>query len=225
MFTSVPSIVLLAVVGAYLLGSIPFGLLVAKVCGVDIRTVGSRNIGATNVSRTLGRPWGMLVFFLDVLKGLLPTLIAGLALAEAGGESGISQAWRNICVLAVGITAVLGHNYPVFLGFRGGKGVATTLGIALGVYPELTCAALAAFGVWVVVTLISRYVSVGSMCAAVAFPLVLVLVFGRQEGFLANSWPLVVCSSLLAVMIIYRHRKNILRLREGTEQKIGKPGK
>ncbi len=219
-----PITVILLALGAYLLGSVPFGLLLGKARGVDLRTVGSKNIGATNVSRTLGRPWGILAFFLDMLKGLAPTLAAGLSLAAGPAESGISEATRNLFTLLVGVAAVLGHNYSVFLRFTGGKGVATSLGVALGVYPDLTCAALVAFGVWVVVTLASRYVSLGSICAAVAFPVALVLMSGRDEGFLTNDWPLLVCSSLLAVMIIYRHRKNIRRLSNGTEPKIGKKG-
>ncbi len=224
MSVQVLTTVILLALGAYLLGSVPFGLLLGKARGVDLRAVGSKNIGATNVSRTLGRPWGVLAFFLDVLKGLAPTLAAGLSLAAGPAEPGMSEATRNLFILLVGVAAVLGHNYSVFLRFVGGKGVATSLGVALGVYPDLTCAALAAFGVWVVVTLASRYVSLGSICAAVAFPAALVLIAGRQEGFLTNDWPLLVCSSLLAVMIIYRHRKNIRRLSNGTEPKIGKKG-
>jgi len=214
--------VILLALGAYLLGSVPFGLLVGRARGVDIRTVGSKNIGATNVGRTLGRSWGVLVFLADVLKGLVPTLSAGVILVAGGDEPHRSEAARNLCVLGVGVAAVLGHNYSVFLRFRGGKGVATSMGMALGVFPNLTCAALVAFGVWAVVTLTSRYVSLGSLCAAVTFPLALVLLFGRQGDFWANEWPLVACSSLLAIMIIYRHRGNILRLCRGTEQKIGK---
>lgn len=212
--------VLLAL-AAYLLGSVPVGLLVGRARGVDIRTVGSKNIGATNVGRTLGRPWGMLVFAADVLKGLVPTLSAGAILAAGEAESSMTEVAWNLWVLGVGVAAVLGHNYSVFLRFSGGKGVATSLGVALGVYPDLTCAALVALGVWATVTLVSRYVSLGSLCAAVAFPLSLVLLFGHQQDFWVKDWPLFACSSLLAVMIFYRHRGNILRLFRGTEQKIG----
>ncbi|MFH0983007.1 MAG: glycerol-3-phosphate 1-O-acyltransferase PlsY [Planctomycetota bacterium] len=213
--------VVLSALGAYLLGSVPFGLLAGKARGVDIRTVGSCNIGATNVGRTLGRSWGVLVFLLDVLKGLLPTLAAGFILA-AGRGKGMSEATRNLGVLLVGISAVLGHTYSVFLGFRGGKGVATTLGVALGVYPDLTYPALAAFAVWLVVTLTSRYVSLGSVCAAVAFPAALILISRGQAGFLARDWPLVLGSVLLAALIVYRHRANLSRLLNGTEHRIGK---
>ncbi len=217
-----PAVLLLFALGAYLLGSIPFGFLIGRARGVDIRTVGSRNIGATNVGRVLGRPWGVLAFLLDLLKGLAPTLAAGFFLSPILSASGWSEAARHLSVLAVGLMAVLGHIYPIYLRFQGGKGVATTLGVALGVYPDLTYPALAAFGVWVVVTLISRYVSLGSICAAGAFPLILVFVSGRREGFLADDWPLMACSMLLATMIIYRHRMNIRRLSNGTEVKIGK---
>lgn len=207
---------------AYVLGSIPFGWLAGKLHGVDIRSVGSGNIGATNVSRNLGRPWGVLVFLLDTLKGLGPTLAASMVLSGPPARADLSQTGHNLCLLAVGISAVLGHNYSVFLRFRGGKGVATTLGVALGVYPALTYAALAALAVWLAVTLTSRYVALGSICAAVAFPFALILISGWQEGFLKNDWPLLVFSSLLAGLVIHRHRANILRLATGTEGKIGK---
>jgi acyl phosphate:glycerol-3-phosphate acyltransferase len=213
--------VLPLIVGAYLLGSVPFGLLIGKARGVDIRTLGSKNIGATNVGRVCGRPWGVLAFALDLLKGLGPTLTAAMALANPTAAAPVAPATRSLCVLGVGMAAVLGHMFPVYLRFRGGKGVATTLGIALGVYPELTWAALAAFGVWVVVTFASRYVSLGSICAAVAFPLALVVSRARNQASLADDWPLVLCTTLLALMIIYRHRTNIKRLFNGTEQRIG----
>jgi glycerol-3-phosphate acyltransferase PlsY len=207
--------------GGYLLGSVPFGLLVGKARGVDVRLAGSRNIGATNVGRVVGRPWGALVFVLDLLKGLLPTVTTGVVLAAGQDEPG--GAARGLFMLLVGLAAVLGHNYPVYLRFRGGKGVTTSLGAALGVYPYLTCAALVALGVWTLVTLVSRYVSLGSICGAIALPIALVLIVLRAEGSLASQWPLVICSVLLAAMVIRRHRGNISRLLNGTETRIGEP--
>ncbi|MCP4593257.1 MAG: glycerol-3-phosphate 1-O-acyltransferase PlsY [bacterium] len=214
--------VALPALGAYLLGSVPVGLLVARAQGVDIRAVGSGNIGATNVGRTLGRSWGVLVFLLDVLKGLGPTLLAALLLGGRWEAAGLSEATGYLCTLGVGVSAVLGHNYSVFLGFTGGKGVSATLGVALGVFPDLTFAALIAFGVWIVVVLVSRYVSLGSICGAVVFPVVLVVRSGQHDEFLADQWPLLACSVLLAGMIVYRHRSNLVRLFNGTEQKMGK---
>jgi acyl-phosphate glycerol 3-phosphate acyltransferase len=141
------------IVGCYLVGGIPFGFLVGRLHGLDIRKAGSGNIGATNVGRLLGRKWGILVFVLDVCKGLLPTLGLGQFLPGAEGLAGWSPAVVNTAWLAGGVACILGHNFPIYLRFRGGKGVATSLGVVLGVYPYLTVSGLCAFGVWVVVTL------------------------------------------------------------------------
>jgi len=212
----------LTAVGCYLVGAIPFGYLVGRAHGVDVRSAGSGNIGATNVGRLLGRRWGIAVFILDVAKGLAPTIAAGAILAEQLRLGLVSPVATNVLWLISGVCCILGHNYPVFLGFRGGKGVATSLGVVLGVYPYLTVAGAFAFGIWLIVTLVSRYVSLGSICAAAALPLLVcgcTLYRGRAE-FMANI-PLVVFSMLLSALVIYRHRANLSRLRAGTENQIG----
>lgn len=215
-------IVPMLVTAAYLIGGIPFGVVVGRMCGVDVRKQGSGNIGATNVGRVLGRKLGGLVFALDVLKGLLPTLAAGTILAGAAAAEHWSDASRYLCWLAVGVASVIGHNYPVYLRFRGGKGVATSLGATLGVYPDLTYPALIALGVWVVVVAISRYVSLGSICAGIALPLSFAgLSAYRGRSVLSEGWPLLLFALLVATMVIVRHRSNVRRLLAGTEPKMG----
>ena len=157
----------LAIIGAYLLGSIPFGLLIARAHGKDLRSVGSGNIGATNVSRALGRKWAYACFLLDVLKGLIPTLAAMLL---AGPEVSGSYSERLVMLwlwLAVGCAAVVGHVFPVYVRFKGGKGVATRFGVALGIWPYFTICAAVAIAVWVAVVLMWRYVSLASITASV----------------------------------------------------------
>jgi glycerol-3-phosphate acyltransferase PlsY len=212
-----------AVVAAYLCGAIPFGLLIGWVRGVDIRTKGSGNIGATNVGRVLGRPYGLAAFGLDLLKGFVPVLVAGRWLAgRAGG--GPLTAGDFVVWMAVAAACIVGHVFPVYLRFKGGKGVATSLGVLLGIWPYFTLPGLVAFGLWIVVTGLTRYVSVGSIVAAVAFPVLFTaavhLVRGRW-GSVQHLWPLYAFSVILAALVIYRHRSNIKRLLAGTESKIG----
>ena len=157
----------LAIIAAYLLGSIPFGLLIAKAHGKDLRSIGSGNIGATNVSRALGRKWAYFCFVLDVLKGLIP-MLATMLIAE---PDSVLKLWLW---LAVGCAAIVGHIFPIYLKFKGGKGVATSFGVALGLWPYYTICVLLAFGVWVVVVLIWRYVSLASIAASVTFILALI---------------------------------------------------
>ena len=205
---------------AYVIGATPFGPIIARFHGVNLRKHGSGNVGATNVGRTLGRRWGMLCFGLDVLKGLLPVLLArllGPAVADGDAPSLVSQcAW-----LAVGFGAILGHVMSFWLGFKGGKGVATSLGVVLGTFPYFTLAGVGALGIWVVVVLITRYVSLASIIAVVAF----VLMFAGINWFALgltpkDLWPLGSFASAMAMLIIYLHRGNIKRLLAGTESKI-----
>lgn len=202
---------------AYVIGATPFGVILARARGVDLRRVGSGNVGATNVARVLGRKWGFLCFALDVLKGLLPVALAGALLRPAAGQ--IPSPADQAAWLAVGLGAVLGHVFSFYLGFRGGKGVATALGVVLGMYPYFTGAGLVALGLWVAVTLISRYVSVGSIVAAVAF---VPLFAAFNHGELGQLWPLVIFAAAVAALIVVRHRGNIRRLLKGTESKIGR---
>ena len=185
------------VIAAYLLGSIPTGLLLARAFGVDIRSAGSGNIGATNVYRTLGRKVGVMTLVGDCLKGLVPVLAAKCF--------GFSGGW----IAMVGLAAFLGHVYTVFLGFKGGKGVATALGVFIGVSPPAVLAALVIFSLvlwkW-------RYVSLASITAAAAMPVLIAL--AGQESFI------ILMSLVIAAIVIFKHRGNIERLKAGTENKF-----
>lgn len=206
------------ILGAYLLGSVPFGLLVARLHGVDLRKVGSGNIGATNVIRALGRKWGIFCFVLDVLKGFVPMILVPLL----GLSSNDPTARQLIGWLAVGTTAILGHIFPLYLRFKGGKGVATSLGVVLGLWPYLTLCGLAAFGIWLITVKIWRYVSLASILAAGAFPILLliaILIF--KNWTFGTLWPLFLVAVPMPLLVILRHRANIQRLIAGTESKIG----
>jgi len=214
--------ILLAALG-YLCGAIPFGLLVGRLKGVDVRTRGSCNIGATNVGRVLGRPYGLLVFFLDGLKGFLLVTLARFVLLDR--ESGTANGYLAYLLwVLVAVACVLGHMFPVYLKFKGGKGVATSLGVGLGIYPYYTLAGLLAFALWGIVLAASRYVSVSSIVAVAAFPVffgALARLNRDQWGPFADLWPLHLFGVVIAVLVVYRHRANISRLLAGTENRIG----
>jgi len=194
---------------AYLLGSVPFGFLVARARGIDIRQVGSGNIGATNVFRCVSKPLGVLTFLLDMAKGVAGArVIPWLAAYWFGGETGNMPFW-----VACGFLTVAGHNWPVFLGFRGGKGVATSAGLLLGLAPAGCGVALAT---WAVVFVTTRYVSVASITAAAALGVVAWLPFCRQE----SGWWFPLMLNVLAALAIGRHRGNIRRLLNGTESRF-----
>jgi acyl phosphate:glycerol-3-phosphate acyltransferase len=184
-------------IAAYLLGSIPTGLLLAKAFGVDIRSTGSGNIGATNVYRTLGRSVGVMTLIGDCLKGLLPVLLAKYLHMP------------DVWLAAVGLAAFLGHVYTVFLGFKGGKGVATALGVFLGVSPLAVGGALIVF---VAVVWWSRYISLGSILAAAVMPILV--------GLLDRRPPLVLMTVIVASLVVWKHKENIKRLRDGTENRF-----
>jgi acyl phosphate:glycerol-3-phosphate acyltransferase len=186
------------IVLAYLLGSLSFGLLIARMYGgADLRRRGSGNIGATNVARTLGKTAGILTLLGDGAKGLVAVLLA--------------QAWGQASILpaVVACVAVLGHMFPLYYGFRGGKGMATALGVLL---PTLPLPLLGGVLVWLVVVTIWRYVSVGSILAALVVPLLAVL------G--SYPWSLVLAAVLIALLVLYKHRDNVHRLRQGSEAKF-----
>jgi glycerol-3-phosphate acyltransferase PlsY len=197
------------VVIAYLLGSIPTGFLVAKARGVDIRTVGSGNIGATNVFRILGKPAGVFVLLADAAKGWLATfvvakLVAGWFFPDAGP---LSREWFAICA---GLAAILGHNYTCWLHFKGGKGIATSAGVLVAlVWGPL----LIILGVWIVVFALTRYVSLASISASFALPF--------ATWWVDGSTNLIVVTAVLAALAIYKHKANIQRLIKGTESRIG----
>ena len=204
---------------AYLLGSVPFGLLIGKSRGVDVRTAGSKNIGATNVGRLLGRQFFFLVFVLDMLKSFVPMLIASMIvrqIPEAQRDRTIYLLW-----LLVGFAAVLGHMFSVFLKFHGGKGVATSAGLMLGLIPYYALPGLLAIVVFIMVFFPTRYISLGSISAACAFP-ILYLVVGKLQRWptLGAQLPLAVFAFLIAMLIVWKHRSNISRLLAGTENKI-----
>jgi len=204
-----------AIIAAYLLGSVPFAFLIARAHGKDLRAIGSGNIGATNLARAVGRKWGYLCFALDVLKGLAPVALAGAVLGVQDSPVHLSL-W-----LLVGIAAILGHVFPVYLGFKGGKGVATSFGVALGLWPYFTLCALIALAVWVAVVLIWHYVSLASICAAVAFPFALVLgILALPNWHAPDLWPLLVAALAIPLLVIVRHRENLRRLAAGTETKV-----
>jgi glycerol-3-phosphate acyltransferase PlsY len=194
---------------AYLAGSLPTGFLVARAMRVDITRVGSGNIGATNVFRVLGKGPGALVLTVDLLKGALAVSFApALAVALAPANSLALPA-----VAALG--AVLGHNYTCWLGFKGGKGVATSAGAMAALIPP-------AFGVtvitWLVVFFLSRYVSLASIAGAIALPIATAFTVSGP-----TRWPLVGFTSVLAALAVWRHRANIARLKAGTEHRFGNP--
>ncbi len=202
---------------AYLVGSIPFGLLVGLAKGVDVRKAGSGNIGATNVGRLLGKRFFFLVFFFDLLKGLGMMLVAGMFAAKNVDTMSVYVLW-----LLVGFAAIIGHTYSVFLKFKGGKGVSTSVGVALGVWPYFTLPAIAALTIFTIVLFTTRYMSIASMTGAVVIPAgYMALGLDRGWGPFGRQWPLTVFALLIAGMIIYRHRGNIARLRAGTEPRLG----
>lgn len=184
-------------ISAYVLGSIPFGVLFARAKGVDIFAVGSGNVGATNVKRALGLGPAIVVFLLDVLKGFAPAFVAIRLLG--------SQEWA----IGVGVAAILGHCYSPFLRFRGGKGIATGLGVLLGVTPWV---ALCVLGVFLLSMLIHRWVSLSSLIAVATAPL-----FGWL--FKDSPWMFLFYAALL-IFVVIRHRENIKRLLDGTEPKF-----
>ena len=234
---------LLALVpGAYLAGSIPFGLIVGLSKGVDPRKAGSGNIGATNVGRLLGGKFFALVFALDLLKGLLPTLAAGAILYfsarhSALGSTSLSAGSTQISAssvephsalefslwLLVGFATIVGHMFSIFLGFKGGKGVATSTGVILGVFPYYTMATIGVLVTWGIVFKLTRYVSLASMCGAVAFTVTyIVLGLILKWDIFGSQLPLLGFAVLVVSMILFKHRGNVARLRAGTEHRVGK---
>ena len=202
------TVIVLTIV-AYLLGSIPSAVWIGKYYyGVDIREHGSHNAGTTNMLRVLGRRAALPVFAIDFLKGFVAVTLSNLIAYDPEAQTGFIF---NVKILLV-VAAVLGHIFPLFAGFRGGKGVATLAGAVTGVYPP---AILLCLAVWMVTLMMTHYVSLSSMLAGVMFP-IFILISPRTN----NSVSLVVFSICVAVLLIITHRKNIKRLREGTESKI-----
>ncbi len=230
---------------AFLAGSIPFGYLIGKVNGIDIRAVGSGNIGATNLGRALGKRFFYACFFLDMTKGMMPTLIAGHFMGTLGTmrvETTDAFWW-----LAVMVAAVLGHMFTPWLGFKGGKGVATALGAMVGILPAMALPASGALLVYLIVLALWRYVSLASTAAAASLPLWTWMVFAQYQTLMMRQastrtdWedlpaeqieliksdipnygmPFFVVSLILSMLVIYQHRANFGRIMAGTEPQVG----
>jgi glycerol-3-phosphate acyltransferase PlsY len=196
-----------AIILSYLMGAIPIGLIVGKLLkGVDIREYGSGNIGFTNALRVLGFGLGIIVLLLDVAKGVIPVLfISRLGAIQANA---LSPYMRELC----GGFAIIGHIWTVFLKFRGGKGVSTSLGVFTSVYP---LAGLISLGMWLIVVAVTRYVSLGSILLCISFCVVV---------FVTNAprfWSMGIMGLVVTAVVIYRHRGNIQRLLAGNERKFG----
>ena len=191
----------------YIIGSIPAGYIVGRFHGIDIRREGSGNIGATNVLRVLGKPCGYGVFLFDFLKGVAAVRLA----IWLGARAHLPALSLDLVGIIAGVLCVLGHTYPVWLRFKGGKGVATSAGVLFGLMP---LAALLVMMVWLVVFQITKYVSIASIVAALASPAASWAVLTWQQ---TNEMVLVYFSAGLTAVILWRHRTNIARLRQGTE--------
>jgi acyl phosphate:glycerol-3-phosphate acyltransferase len=230
---------------AFLAGSIPFGFLIARINGIDIRTVGSGNIGATNLGRVLGKRFFYACFFLDMTKGMMPTMLAGHFMGTLGTmKVGTSDAYWWMGVM---IASVLGHMFTPWLKFKGGKGVATGMGAMVGILPAMSLPAAGALVVYLMVVVLWRYVSLASSAAAASLPLWTWVVFAQYHTLMVRQssrrtdWdtlpaqeierikaeipnygtPFFVVAILLAVLVVYKHRGNLQRIIQGIEPQIG----
>lgn len=201
---------IIIVVGSYLVGSLPTGYLAGLYCGIDLRTRGSGNIGSTNALRVLGKPWGYTVFVVDFLKGLIPVLLAMHWSVQAGTIRPPSApgALAALCVL-------LGHSFPVWLRFRGGKGIASSAGVIVGLFPT---AFPFMIGIWMLFFSLTRFVSVASMAASVALPVAVIILYLLHKA----DWLSLLVSIVMCALALYRHRANINRLTAGTEPRFEK---
>jgi glycerol-3-phosphate acyltransferase PlsY len=204
---------LLVALTSYVIGSVPSGYIAGRVAGVDIRTLGSGNIGATNVTRSLGKKYGYPVFIADFCKGPAAVAVANIAAHRAGAAGG-----TDIFEIVAAVCCVLGNAFPVWLGFRGGKGVAVSAGLLFALMPW---AALGAIGIWLVIFYLTGYVSLASLLAAVLLP---VIVFAMLRFHHMSEWSFLYVSIALTTFIVFRHRSNIARLVRGTEQSFRKRG-
>lgn len=195
---------------AYLLGSVPFGFLIAKACGKDIRALGSGNIGATNVFRAVSKPLGILTFALDFLKGLCGVKLIPLLAAACTGAEGVGMGFALFC----GAMTVVGHNWTCFLGFKGGKGISTSAGLVMGLTPA---GVGIAFVAWLILFLSTRYVSVASIGAALALA---IAVWWPLRLYAAHGIWFPCVLTLLAFVAVWKHRSNIARLCAGTESRF-----
>jgi glycerol-3-phosphate acyltransferase PlsY len=192
---------------AFLIGSIPFGLVFTRGSGVDLRSTGSKNIGATNVLRSVGKVPAILTLLSDGLKGATPVIICNYLLSINNLEISTGELWMS----AVGLSAVLGHMFSVFLGFKGGKGVATGIGVIAAYSPPVS---LIMIGIWILVAIVSRYSSLAALTAVSSLPAIYVI---QGESAITISFGII-----LAALIIFKHKSNIKNLMSGAESRIGK---
>lgn len=200
----------LIAVAAYLLGSIPTGFLVARAKGIDIRKAGSGNIGATNALRVLGKPAGILVLLVDALKGWVAVSVVAMLIVEQFSPPAVLGGDRVFAKIVASLFAVLGHNYPCWLGFKGGKGIATSAGVLTALVPW---ALVIILSVWIVLIAVTRYVSIGSLAASATLPF--------ATWVTTRDWTLTVVTGAMGALAIYKHKGNIQRLLNGTEPRFG----
>jgi glycerol-3-phosphate acyltransferase PlsY len=202
---------LIGILAAYLLGAIPFGYIIAKYWGkIDILKEGSGNIGATNALRTMGKRAGISVLILDLLKGLAAVVVFGIIFYK--GNIPVTQLSY---IYILGLAAICGHIWTIFLSFKGGKGVSTTLGVLIGLIfydSRFGIVLLLAFALWILIVSVSKYVSLGSISAAVFLPIGLLIFIGNMPVFIFGC--------LVALIVVYSHRTNIKRLLSHSEKKI-----
>ena len=221
---------------AFLLGSIPFGLIIAKAKGINIREHGSGNIGATNVLRVVGKKYGITCLLLDAFKGFIPVLIA-ISLIRFSGMHNPLSIWAlrpfshdfplltaQMFQVLTGLCAVLGHNYSPWVNFRGGKGIATSAGVLIALMPA---AVLILIVVWLAVFLVSRYVSLASIVTAIVLPLVTLWGSWLHGKIQDGTWnkPLFCFTLIIAILAVWKHRANLQRLRSGTEHRFTRKAK
>ncbi|GAA5481905.1 glycerol-3-phosphate 1-O-acyltransferase PlsY [Haloferula sargassicola] len=224
---------------AFLLGSIPFGLFIARMKGIDIRAHGSGNIGATNVLRVVGKQYGITCLILDALKGYLPVALAITLIRFTGQHNPMEiapllplgvelpperQWFAQLMQVLCGLLAILGHNYSPWVGFKGGKGIATSAGVLIALAPA---AVVILILVWLALFLTTRYVSIASVGAAAVLPPLILFGSWFHGKLAAGTWnkPLLVFSIIIAALAIWKHRTNLKRLREGTEHRFTRKSK
>ncbi|MCZ6837084.1 MAG: glycerol-3-phosphate 1-O-acyltransferase PlsY [Planctomycetota bacterium] len=214
------------ILSAYIVGSIPFGVILGRLKGIDILQHGSRNPGATNVMRVLGKPFGYACFVLDVSKGAIPTIMAGFLNEVINRPPHELTQGQMLLWLAVPVAAVLGHMFSIFLGFKGGKGVATGFGSLAAMWPLLTIPTFCAVVVWYFLLRTTKYVAVASIGAAFGIPLAYLLSVVPND--LENMVPTVLHASppfwvtgIIACLVLYQHRTNLGRIRRGEEPQAG----
>jgi glycerol-3-phosphate acyltransferase PlsY len=205
---------------AYLAGSIPFGVIIARLKGVNIREHGSKNIGATNVGRVLGKNFGALCFFLDVLKGAIPVYVIGILTSSFGQPIELISTNAMLLWISVALASLLGHMYSPWLKFGGGKGIATTFGGMVAMWPLLTIPVLLAFLAWIITLKATKMISLASLVASLVLFIdaVVTVLF---DSTIEHAWPLLAVTGVITMMVFWKHRSNILRIIHGKEPKVG----